>query len=86
MNIETIIAKYNYSENIADILRKIYPEYINYFGQENEPIIYETLFNTPIVICKDIYNYLHDNNLIDNLGMVKEGDMHRASGVNQSKP
>lgn len=86
MNIETIIEKYNYSNEIADILRKAYPEYINYFGKENEPIIYEALLNTPIVICDNIYDYLKNSDLLGDIGMVNIGDMKRASGVYQSKP
>ena len=39
MNIENIINKFNYEPELADILRKIYPEFITYFGSEYEPII-----------------------------------------------
>ena len=65
MNIENAINKFGYEEELADILRKIYPLFITYFGSEYEPIIYEALINTPIIKCNNIYT------------AFKERGMHR---------
>ena len=60
-------------------------ELINEFGDEE--IIYEALLNTPIVSVSNVYEYLKDDNLLDESDtIVEEGDLRRSSGVFHSKP
>ncbi len=88
MNIENIINKFNYDEDLANFLRKLYPEFINYFGLDKEPIIYEALYNTPIVIGDNVYQILKDNDMLDEGDgyVVTSADLKRASGVYKSIP
>ncbi len=87
-NVENIITKFNYDAKLATLLRQLYPEFIKYFGIDKEPIIYEALLNTPIVLCSNIYDELIHQGLIDqdNFGLVNAGDLKRASGVYQNYP
>ncbi len=88
MNIENIIKQFNYDETLANFLRELYPEFINYLGKDKEPIIYEALLNTPIVLCNNVYTALKKANLLDtdDSSLVSNADLKRASGVYQSTP
>lgn len=68
MNIESIIAKFGYSNEISNYLRNIYPYLVSYF--KDEKIVFETLNNVPIVLCEDLYDCLVDTNM---LGALDEG-------------
>lgn len=85
MKFENIINKYGYTEEFNKFLKEIYYELVKEFGQEE--IIYEALLNTPIVSVDNVYEYLKDNNLLDESDtLVEEGDLRRSSGVFHSKP
>ncbi len=86
MNIENIINKYNYPEDLASFLRKLYPEFINYFGLDKEPIIYEALLNTEIIIG-DVYSTLKKYDMLEkDTSTVSNADLKRSAGVYQSIP
>ena len=87
MNIENIIKKFNYDETLANFLRELYPEFIAYFGADKEPIIYEALYNTPILIGDNVYQILKNNDMLDNDDgyAVSAADLKRSSGAYQSK-
>ena len=88
MSIETIITKFNYDKELSDFLRKLYPEFINYLGPDKEPIIYEALLNTPIVLCNNIYSLLQQENFLNysNSSLVSTDDLKRATGVYEALP
>ncbi len=89
MNIKQIIKKYNYPEDLANFLTIVYANFLKYFGEDKEDIIYEALNNTEIVLGDNIYETLNKRGLIDNVegdSLVNEDDLKRAVGIYQSVP
>jgi flagellar biosynthesis regulator FlbT len=64
MGVEDIIQKFNYSEDIANYLRKAYPLFVDEF--ENEEIVYDALMKGEIVLTDNIYNTLKEKGFLDN--------------------
>lgn len=58
MNIEDIIVKYGYNDQLKKILEKMYPLLVEYFGDEE--LVYNTLSNVEIVLAYDLMNYLDE--------------------------
>ena len=65
--------KFNYDENLCNILEKIIPAIIEYYGKENEELILDTLYNCEIHIQKEneeeqeyIDQYFDSNDKIEN--------------------
>jgi len=85
MEFEKIVQKFSYYPIFSKFLKEVYLELVNYFG--NEQIVFDALYNTKIINVDNVYDYLKDNDLLDNDEyLVKEGDMKRSSGVCQSVP
>lgn len=85
MNFDLIIEKFNYEPAFGQFLKEVYYELINYFG--NEEIVFNALMNTPIVSVNNAYDYLKENDLLDdNEQLVTDGDMKRSAGVCNSVP
>lgn len=81
---EEIIKKYNYDEEFSKFLYQVYIELVNYYGNEN--IIYDAFLNTEIKNVKDIYEYLKENDMLEDNNIVTENDLKRSSGIYASKP
>lgn len=79
--IEKLIEKYNYPADLANFLRDLYPWLIEYFGSDKKDIIDATLLDTPIFTNTNSYDTVKKYGDLENLGMVKEGDLKRSSGV-----
>lgn len=62
MNIEDIIKKYNYNDEISNFLRNVYPILVEYFSDER--IVYEALLSTPIKLTDNVYNCLIENGFL----------------------
>ena len=88
MNVQNIITKYHYDGSLAEFLPKLYTEFVNYFGRDKEPIIYEALLNTEIITCHNIYSALNERGLLEKRAdnIVQDGDLKRAAGVYHSLP
>lgn len=87
MNIDNIINKYNYSNELAQFLKDVYSALIDYFGESNEEIIYNALLSCPIISSKNCYDELLKLGLIDiDNNMVTMNDLKISSGVYESKP
>ena len=86
MNIDNIINKYNYDKEFSEFFKIIYNELVNEFG--NDEIVYEALYNTSIVNVSNVYDYLLENNFLDdnNYGIVDDKDLKRSAGVCSSEP
>ena len=87
MGVEEIIKKHNYNEDIANYLRKAYPELVNYFN--NEQIVYEALLNAPIKLTDNLYNCLKENGFLNNnqdAGVVSYDTLKVCAGVYHSEP
>ena len=81
---EEIIKKYNYDEQLSEFLYKVYIELVRYYG--NEEIIYNAFLNTEIKSTSNIYEYLKENDMIDENTLVTESDLKRSTGIYTSKP
>lgn len=81
---EEIIKKYNYDEQLSEFLYKVYIELVRYYG--NEEIIYNAFLNTEIKSTSNIYEYLKENDMIDENALVTESDLKRSTGIYTSKP
>lgn len=81
--IEKVIKKFNYSEYLAEFLRKLYPFLIEYF--KDEELIFNALINTPIYIGYNSYDLLKKLDMLDSDGLVQDSDLKRSSGVKSSK-
>ena len=68
MNVNLIIEKYGYNEELASNLRNIYPYLVSYF--KDEQAVFNALNNIPIVFCEDLYDCLVEH---DMLGAIDEG-------------
>ena len=79
--IEKLIEKYNYPADLANFLRDLYPWLIEYFGSDKKDIIDATLLDTQIFTNTNSYDTVKKYGDLENLGMVKEGDLKRSSGV-----
>lgn len=79
--IEKLIEKYNYPADLANFLRDLYPWLIEYFGNDKKDIIDATLLDTPIFTNTNSYDTVKKYGDLENLGVVKEGDLKRSSGV-----
>ena len=79
--IESVIEKYNYSVDLANFLRDLYPWLIEYFGSDKKDIIDATLLDTPIFTNTNSYEIVKKYGDLENLGIVKEDDFKRSSGV-----
>ena len=79
--IERVIEKYNYSVDLANFLRDLYPWLIEYFGSDKKDIIDATLLDTPIFTNTNSYEIVKKYGDLENLGIVKEDDFKRSSGV-----
>ena len=79
--IESVIEKYNYSVDLANFLRDLYPWLIEYFGSDKKDIIDAMFLDTPIFTNTNSYEIVKKYGDLENLGIVKEDDFKRASGV-----
>ena len=79
--IESVIEKYNYSVDLANFLRDLYPWLIEYFGEDKKDIIDAMFLDTPIFTNTNSYEIVKKYGDLENLGIVKEDDFKRASGV-----
>ncbi len=79
--IERVIEKYNYPDDLANFLRDLYPWLIEYFGSDKKDIIDATLLDTPIFTNTNSYEIVKKYGDLENLGIVKEDDFKRSSGV-----
>lgn len=79
--IDKIIEKYNYPDDLANFLRDLYPWLIEYFGEDKKDIIDTTLLDTPIFTNTNSYEIVKKYGDLENLGIVKEDDFKRSSGV-----
>ena len=85
MNFDLIVQKFGYDIVFSSFLREVYFELVKYYG--NEEIVFEALFNTKIVNVNNVYDYMKDNDLLENdETLVTDSDMKRSSGVCQSIP
>ena len=79
--IDKIIEKYNYPADLANFLRDLYPWLIEYFGSDKKDIIDAMFLDTPIFTNTNSYEIVKKYGDLENLGIVKEDDFKRASGV-----
>lgn len=79
--IDKVIEKYNYPDDLANFLRELYPWLIEYFGEDKKDIIDATLLDTLIFTNTNSYEIVKTYGDLENLGVVKEGDYKRSSGV-----
>lgn len=79
--IERVIEKYNYSVDLANFLRDLYPWLIEYFGSDKKDIIDAMFLDTPIFTNTNSYEIVKKYGDLENLGIVKEDDFKRSSGV-----
>lgn len=79
--IEKLIEKYNYPDDLANFLRDLYPWLIEYFGSDKKDIIDAMFLDTPIFTNTNSYEIVKKYGDLENLGIVKEDDFKRASGV-----
>lgn len=79
--IESVIEKYNYPADLANFLRDLYPWLIEYFGSDKKDIIDDMFLDTPIFTNTNSYEIVKKYGDLENLGIVKEDDFKRASGV-----
>ena len=79
--IESVIKKYNYPDDLANFLRDLYPWLIEYFGSDKKDIIDAMFLDTPIFTNTNSYEIVKKYGDLENLGIVKEDDFKRASGV-----
>lgn len=79
--IESVIEKYNYPADLANFLRELYPWLIEYFGSDKKDIIDDMFLDTPIFTNTNSYEIVKKYGDLENLGIVKEDDFKRASGV-----
>lgn len=87
MSVEDIIQKYNYSEDIANYLRKAYPALVRYF--KNETIVHEALMETPIVLTNNLYKCLLEHGFLNNdqdEGVVSYETLSVCAGVYHGEP
>jgi hypothetical protein len=62
--------KYNYSDELLDILDKLYPAFIDYYGEEYMELIHNTFINTKIIQ----FNETNYNELINKKYGLDESD------------
>lgn len=79
--IESVIEKYNYPDDLANFLRDLYHWLIEYFGEDKKDIIDAMFLDTPIFTNTNSYEIVKKYGDLENLGIVKEDDFKRASGV-----
>lgn len=79
--IDKVIEKYNYPDDLANFLRELYPWLIEYFGSDKKDIIDDMFLDTPIFTNTNSYEIVKKYGDLENLGIVKEDDFKRASGV-----
>lgn len=79
--IDKVIEKYNYPADLANFLRDLYPWLIEYFGSDKKDIIDAMFLDTPIFTNTNSYEIVKKYGDLENLGIVKEDDFKRASGV-----
>ncbi len=79
--IESVIKKYNYPDDLANFLRDLYPWLIEYFGSDKKDIIDAMFLDTPIFTNTNSYEIVKKYGDLENLGIVKEDDFKRSSGV-----
>lgn len=79
--IEKVIEKYNYPDDLANFLRDLYPWLIEYFGSDKKDIIDGMFLDTPIFTNTNSYEIVKKYGDLENLGIVKEDDFKRSSGV-----
>lgn len=79
--IERVIEKYNYPDDLANFLRDLYPWLIEYFGSDKKDIIDAMFLDTPIFTNTNSYEIVKKYGDLENLGIVKEDDFKRSSGV-----
>lgn len=83
-NFEEITKKYNYDEQFSEFLYKVYKELVQYYGNEN--IIYNAFLNTEIKNVNNIYEYLKENDMLEENTLVSDRDLKKSSGAYTSKP
>lgn len=86
MKFQDILDKYNYTSDFIPFLEKVYNDMIDYFGIGMESIIYEAFLNTKFVFNRNVYDVLAEEDMLEVDDIVTEGDLRRASGVNQAIP
>lgn len=84
--IEDVIKKFNYDDNLASFLRKLYPYLIEYFKTTNKDLVDMALMSCPIVLGCNSFDLLKKLDMLDNDGLVQDDDLKRSSGVYSSKP
>ncbi|MBQ8901875.1 MAG: hypothetical protein IJY87_02265 [Bacilli bacterium] len=85
MKFEKIVQRHSYDIVFSSFLKDVYYELVKYF--KNEEIVFEALFNTKIVSVENVYDYMKDNDLLEDYDtLVTNSDMKRSSGVCQSIP
>ena len=85
MKFEKIVQRHGYDIVFSSFLKDVYYELVKYF--KNEEIVFEALFNTKIVSVENVYDYMKDNDLLEDYDtLVTDSDMKRSSGVCQSIP
>lgn len=85
MKFEKIVQRHGYDIVFSSFLKDVYYELVKYF--KNEEIVFEALFNTKIVSVENVYDYMKDNDLLEDYDtLVTNSDMKRSSGVCQSIP
>lgn len=65
MDFLNIVEKYGYNTELANFLKQIYDELVEYLGDDKEAIIYEAFLNTEVVDCDNIYEYLNSEGYLD---------------------
>ena len=84
--IEDVIKKFNYDDNLASFLRKLYPFLLEYFKTTNKYLVDMALMSCPIVLGCNSFDLLKKLDMLDNDGLVQDDDLKRSSGVYSSKP
>lgn len=86
MNLEEIFKKHSYDNETQDVIKKLYPELVRYFN--NEPIVFQTLLNTKIELCSNVYECLFNNNLLDDemVDITHRNNLIRSAGAYDTNP
>lgn len=87
MDFNQVVQKYNYSDDLANFLRDVYEEMVNYFGEEERETIFYTFLETEVISASNVYDGLVLRNMLDESeGVVTKDDLKRSNGVNQVIP
>ncbi|MBR2603719.1 MAG: hypothetical protein IKE10_01665 [Bacilli bacterium] len=88
MDIENIIQKHGYNEELSNFIRSVYPLLVKYYN--NEEIVYESLMSTPIKLTNNVYDCLIDNGFLrdtpTNNEMVSLETLKFCSGAYHCEP